>query len=185
MALRADDILKLSIAGAIVIGGLAVANYFMIELPKEHSATVASQAVVMNEQRQVACSKSAAEYFKSTNPDSDHDSYENHYNSKMGKCFILVTQGDYTENFIMISLYDAVEKKEYAEFAGAMTCVKQGNTDACALNGGSIWQDGNRERGHNPPDMRFGFKGAMNGGGRGDENTRVQFLQALHPYLNN
>lgn len=92
---------------------------------------------------QERCGKRAEERFKTevgNNISSDKDfayssGYTNHYNTKLNKCFILVTTTSYPKdrkgNMIgMKNLYDINENKEYASFV----TVKEKITDCRVLD---------------------------------------------------
>ena len=67
---------------------------------------------------QAKCSKQAAIVFKELGYRSDKlvDSYENHYNSKLQKCFISIYQIDINNLITTRNLLDAFEKRQYASF---------------------------------------------------------------------
>lgn len=135
---------------------------------------------------QAKCRDDAAKYFSSKNyKNSDGFDYINHYNSKLNRCFILITGRSLNDNSLFIDLYDAIEGKHYATFNGHVSCIDfiTNNTNKCNLDSGSIWFDGNDTK--NPADTMVGFRGFKNGGGAGDENTQKQFMDAIQLFMNN
>jgi hypothetical protein len=91
-------------------------------------------------------------------------SYNNHYNVKLNKCFILV-EADSTDTNVELDLFDVLESKRYASYLGYGECNIQLNnapgmvgnapvTDKCRLNSGKIWFSGNDSQ---TPDLSLGF----------------------------
>ena len=76
-------------------------------------------------------------------------SYTNHFNQKLGKCFILINT--MTGEVEIYTLYDAISKQEYGEFSWNMitdktsmiNCTTQNNTPTdCEANTSAIsWND--------------------------------------------
>ena len=79
---------------------------------------------------QVRCGKQTSEFFKkeygdgiSTHKDGQMISgYQNHYNKKLNKCFIIITSTVYpkdkkTDVLLMKGIYDFNENKEYGSFS--------------------------------------------------------------------
>lgn len=101
----------LALVGAFILG-----TFYPRREPSPR-APVADAGRDLNYQK--TCAEGAAAYFKSSNPvnDSNHTSgYTNHYNAKLGKCFILITDNDYSKAGtlgIFISLIDAFEGTQY------------------------------------------------------------------------
>jgi hypothetical protein len=111
------------------------------------------------------------------------DDYKNHYNSKINKCFILVSQYSLKSDFLAMDLYDAVEGRRYATFNGHQMCDVFITKDPkkCQMDSGQIWFDGNDSR--TPADFNVGFRGLLYGGGTGDENTLKTFLNKIQPFM--
>ena len=112
------------------------------------------------------------------------DEYENHFNSKLTKCFVLVSAYSINDDFRTLDLYDAVEGRRYATYNGHNFCdvAITKNLRRCAVDSGSIWFDGNDSK--KPPDFTVGFRGLLYGGGAGDENTQQTFLDHVHAFMN-
>ncbi|MCX6753510.1 MAG: hypothetical protein NTV03_00400, partial [Candidatus Nomurabacteria bacterium] len=99
------------------------------------------------------------------------------------KCFIQINSESVNTNYSTIDVLDAFEGKTYATYIGHIVCDNTftGNTKICQSDSGNIWFDGNNVR--NPSDYRVGFGGIINGG-IGDTNTQKQFLEHIHPFMN-
>src|SRR5579864_5634793 len=114
------------------------------------------------------------------------DDYKNHFNSKLKKCFVLVSGYLPNDDFLTIDLYDAAEGLHYATFNGHQICdvatlAITRNPKKCRMDSGRIWFDGDDTR--NPPDFTAGFRGLLYGGGSGDETTLKTFLDHIHPLM--
>jgi hypothetical protein len=139
---------------------------------------------------QQQCSNETAQFLERNNYNIKDQglSYENHYNSKLGMCFILVNQYVVNSDFSDINLYNALENKHYASFTGYDICdpstlvLTNQSSTKCQLNSGSIWLDGNDQKAK--ADEIFGFNGIKNGG-VGNQNTQTEFIAAVQPFLNN
>jgi hypothetical protein len=113
--------------------------------------------------------------------------YENHFNAKMKKCFVLVSYNQLDKFFLSIDLYDAVENKHYGAFNGFTFCNDRnpgrgkagGLASKCDLNSGRIWVDGNDTR----RGEVIGFQGSDYGPGVGDEHTCDTFRERLQPFM--
>lgn len=120
-------------------------------------------------------------------PNGDTVNYENHFNSKLRKCFVLVRSYSPNDDFLTIDLYDAVEAKHYATFNGHSSCdpevlaISGQNPKKCDLDSGQIWFDGNDAK--NPADFTVGFRGLRYGGGSGDATTQKTFLDHVQPFM--
>lgn len=112
------------------------------------------------------------------------DDYENHFNSRLNKCFVLVSSYLLNEDFRTFDLYDAVEGKHYAMYNGHNICdaTITRNPRRCAMDSGSIWFDGDDSRA--PADFTVGFRGMRYGGGAGDEGTQKAFLDRARDFMN-
>jgi hypothetical protein len=107
--------------------------------------------------------------------------YQNHFNSKLKRCFVLVSDYQPKMDFQSIDLYDAVENTHYAMFSGYRICDVRitRKPGKCDLNGGSIWVDGNdSKRGE-----VIGFQGSAYGPGVGDEHTQDTFRSRIQPFM--
>lgn len=133
---------------------------------------------------QTKCSDMAGKYFASKGyKNSDGFDYKNHFNSKLNKCFILISSYDANSDFLSVDLYDAVESNHYAQYIGHNICDIgiTNNPKKCQLDSGNIWFDGNDTK--NPADYHVGFQGIAVGPGVGDENTQKQFLDHIRVFM--
>ena len=160
----------------LVIGLSAV---FMIK-PISWSRDGSSSSVQNDLNLQVKCADWASRFFTSRVGDGSGSSYQNHFNVKLQKCFILITTYLPKEDFVGIEMLDAVSGKRFATYNGQEMCnvAVTKSRSRCELNGGMIWFDGNEER--RPADVEVGFRGLKYGGGKGDENTKNEFLNHIH-----
>lgn len=129
--------------------------------------------------QQTECSAMADKFLAGIGWKSDSGSYhESHFNSKLNKCFVLVSESLPKDDFRSFDLYDAVGGGHFAMYIGHDVCDVAFLKDPkhCEMDSGTIWSDGN-DRGN--PDFRFGFRGIFNGGGAGDEKTQKAFLDKV------
>ena len=86
------------------------------------TATLQNRAVVEYEMQR-KCSvdaKSLFNYIEASSPSKGTDELSNHYNAKLNRCFALITHGITNANDIYTkTLFDAVERKQYASYAWA------------------------------------------------------------------
>lgn len=130
---------------------------------------------------QAKCSDAATKYFISKGYKKEIAyTYVNHFNSKLDKCFILISYYADIPDSTSIDLYDALEGKHYASYLGYNNCTI--TATKCQLNSGNIWLDGNDTKPFS--DYHVGFQGAAIGPGVGDENTQKQFLEHIQPFMN-
>lgn len=141
---------------------------------------------------QTKCSDMALKFFNEHGYKTDNangDTYTNHYNSKLNKCFILLSSYMVNDDFLIIDLIDVLEGKTYADFSGHNICdptvltMSNQKLNKCQLDAGNIWFDGDSTR--SPADYHVGFQGYAVGPGIGDENTQKQFLEHVQPFMNN
>ncbi|MCX6763153.1 MAG: hypothetical protein NTZ97_00235 [Candidatus Moranbacteria bacterium] len=181
----------LFIAGISILFLAGCSNFDKIsQLEKQNQDLQAqsnNQQQINNLDLQAKCSDMASKYFISKGyKTSDGFDYKNHYNSKLNKCFILISTSSDNNN-LFIDLYDAVEGKHYASYLGHFNCdpvvlSMTNDSKKCQLDSGNIWNDGNDTR--SPADITVGFRGLMNGDSSGDENTKKQFMDAVQPFMN-
>lgn len=96
----------------------------MLPLVRQNTVrSLGKQSDVTNIDSQSKCAQQAKiffDFFESTDPDSKNkkqlDYYENHFNEKLNKCFILLHQFPIKDGLASDFLFDAIEKKEYAEY---------------------------------------------------------------------
>jgi hypothetical protein len=112
---------------------------------------------------QVECAASAQKLLSSRGwKPEDGSEYENHFNARLSKCFVLISTYLLKDDFRSIDLYDAVEGRHYAAYNGHNICdvLITGKPKKCMIDGGSIWFDGNDSR--HPSDFNVGFRGLCN-----------------------
>jgi hypothetical protein len=84
------------------------------------SRSSAVQASVKDYQLQRECASDAKaffDYFETDMRMKSNDEYSNHFNARLGKCFVLITHGITGVNDIYSkTLFDAVERKEYGHY---------------------------------------------------------------------
>jgi hypothetical protein len=141
---------------------------------------------------QTKCADQAAAFYKQGGYGDDSqvwtDSYTNHWNNKLSKCFIQITGLSLKDSgFSFIDIYDAFEGKHYATYMGHNSCdpvalVVYNDPKRCQLDSGNIWFDGNDTK--NPADYHVGFQGAAIGPGIGDENTQKEFMNHVQQFMN-
>lgn len=114
-------------------------------------------------------------------------SYSSHFNTKLNKCFVLVSFTSSKNDALFVDLYDVLEKKHYASFIGHNNCdptslILSNNPTKCATDLGNIWLDGNDLK--TPADFQVGFSNAEKGRS-GGANTFAQFMAYVNPFMNN
>lgn len=149
----------------------------------ELQASMVDQTKKQLRTAQIECASSAQAFLRSRGWKlEDAPLYENHFNERLNKCFVLISGFVPKDAFRSIDLYDAVEGRRYATYNGHITCEGMiGSGPRCALDNGSLWLDGDESR--MPPDFTVGFRGILYGGGRGDENTQQEFLKRVHEFM--
>jgi hypothetical protein len=136
---------------------------------------------------QAKCADQASVFYKQGKYDDSSKEfssfYTNHWNKKMGKCFIQINTTSLKDDYASIDIYDAFEGKQYALYIGHNICdvAFTNNPKKCQLDSGKIWFDGNDIR--NPADYHVGFQGITVGPGVGDENTQKQFIDHIQPLM--
>ncbi len=140
---------------------------------------------------QTKCADRAAAFYKQGGYGDDSqvwtDSYINHWNNKLSKCFIQITGISLKDSgFSFIDIFDAFEGKHYATYMGHNICdpvtlAVYNDSKKCQLDSGSIWFDGNDVK--NPADYQVGFQGIAVGPGIGDENTQKRFMEHVQSFM--
>jgi hypothetical protein len=133
---------------------------------------------------QTECAQSATRFLVSRGwKASDGSDYENHFNSRLTRCFVLVSAYLPNDDFRTVDVFDAVEGRRYATYNGHNVCDQAitRNPRKCAMDSGAIWFDGNDSR--IPPDFTVGFRGLVFGGGAGDERTQKVFLDRIRAFM--
>jgi len=167
---------KIIIAVVVLIIVLSIGYYVKQRSNKQLS----------NLERQTFCSDMALKFFHYKNYGiSDGYTYTNHYNSKLSKCFILVSYYKTDSDLLALDLYDASEGKRYAMYTGHNDCnplTILNDSKKCQLDSGDIWLNGNDTK--NPSDYHVGFEGVTVSHNIGDENTQKQFMEHIQPFMN-
>ena len=168
----------------IILTGTLLVSVFLLAGCSDSNQKQPQQQQSANLDLQSKCAEMASKYFINKGyKNTDGFDYQNHFNPKLDKCFILITSNT-TDNSLFIDLYDALEGKHYASFYGHSLCIDyvNNNKNKCTMDGGSVWLDGNDTK--NPADVMVGFRGLKNGGGTGDENTQKQFMDSIQTFMN-
>ncbi len=180
--------LAVTLAAGCILGALLISTNSTIRQQDQKVRDLTSVLADKSKQQALAeqsdCAAHASRFLASRGwkPGSGDD-YENHFNPKLNKCFVLVTGYLPNEDFRTYDLYDAVEGRRYATYNGHSICspVITGNPRKCAMDSGSIWFDGNDSR--TRADFTVGFRGLLNGGGAGDEETQKTFLDRVRQFM--
>jgi hypothetical protein len=137
---------------------------------------------------QTKCSDAAGKFFANKGYKiNDGFDYKNHFNSKLNKCFILISSYNANSDFLSVDLYDAIEGNHYAMYIGHNSCdpaalVVYNDPKKCQLDSGSIWTNGDDTK--NPADYHVGFQGYAIGPGVGDQNTQKEFMDHVQLFMN-
>lgn len=184
--------MKIAVAVLLVaLGGLAWRFNFVNATLREQQQQIQTLKKELSEKStqevltlQTQCSEMASKFLSARGwKPGVGDDYKNHFNSKLKKCFILVSGYLPSQDFVTIELYDAVEGRHYATFNGHSICdvAITNNPKKCAVDSGRIWFDGDDTR--HPADFIAGFRGFLYGGGSGDETTQKTFLDRIKPFM--
>jgi hypothetical protein len=136
--------------------------------------------------QQTACADAAHEFMARHGERAEAGfavSYTNHYNTRLKKCFILVSMWLSAVDAQTLEVYDAIEARRYAMYNGHNLCEAPplGITRACRYDTGEFWFDGNDER---RPDVIIGATPPIwGGGGSGDDHTQQQFRDRIRPFM--
>jgi hypothetical protein len=178
-----DNWFKVAIITIVIGFGL----YFATSSQKREARLEAVENLNNDLALQTRCADRAAIFYNQGGYEGDPEvflhSYDNHWNKKLGKCFIQIRSVSLTDDYLMIGVYDAFERKTYADYTGRRICnvAITKDPEKCRLNSGKIWFDGNYTR--NPADYQVGFQGSAYGPGVGDEHTEKQFLEHIQPLM--
>jgi len=140
-----------------------------------------------NLQTQITCAEQAQIFYNSHDKSNDFNySFENHFNSKQNKCFVLIYANNFKDDNLFIDLYDALERKHYAMYLGHNICATTtlsltNEPKKCQSDSGVFWFDGIDTK---SPNLTIGFQGLLNGSGVGDENTLKQFIDRVQQFMN-
>jgi hypothetical protein len=107
-------------------------NRVAIALGMTVAATLASrnasaEADKLKYELQERCGQTALAAFNRDNPGQGIASYENHYNLRLNKCFVLYTTTFFNSKTTNLSLtiFDVNENKEYGEYFGTQDSQRQ------------------------------------------------------------
>jgi hypothetical protein len=87
-----EKLIKASVAIGVLLVGISVSYYFIFTLPTIQKQRLAVQVAGARLEQDQKCSKGAKAFFEDSSW-SEKDSgawYENHFNSKLNRCFILI-----------------------------------------------------------------------------------------------
>ena len=87
-----SSVFKCCIAVGVLLLGISATYYFAYALPQIQKQKLAVQLAAGNWERELQCSKRAEELFNASSWSEKNSgaSYENHFNHRLDKCFILV-----------------------------------------------------------------------------------------------
>ena len=87
-----DRIVKASLAIGILLVGISASYYFIFGLPAIEKQRLDAQVKATKWEQERQCAKSSADFFNGSNWTQSNVSagYDNHFNHKLNKCFILV-----------------------------------------------------------------------------------------------
>jgi len=87
-----DRIFKASLAIGILLVGMSLSYYFIFFLPAIQKQRLDAQVTATKWEQEQQCAKSAADFFNGSSWTQSNVSagYDNHFNHKLNKCFILV-----------------------------------------------------------------------------------------------
>jgi hypothetical protein len=105
-----------------VIMGLSVSYYFVLFLPnnQKHSIDLTSKSAAEILELENKCSAAASGFFKENGFDPKNCGFQNHYNSKLNKCFINIKSAKIGEDGHLTfhrQLYDVYSRKKYGEYS--------------------------------------------------------------------
>jgi len=130
----------------VVIAVIAIVIIFVIA---KNSNQPNNNQTSLNSDNQIACAKQAKILFDSvvehyinlTNPSYKKQqqwSYTNHFNSKEGKCFMVVTDVDYVFSEKLALLYDVYDNKQLASYSKVSDVSNPSKPpiEVCSITGG-------------------------------------------------
>lgn len=120
---KLDKAVKISVIAGALLVALSVAYYLVVYIPKRDKTRMEQQQA-SDFDLQNKCSEQARKSFNDAGfgeTISETTGYENHYNSKLKKCFIYTSTFNSKDNYIAKGLYDANENKTYAEYQEKIT----------------------------------------------------------------
>jgi hypothetical protein len=113
---------KAGVLSALVIMSLSVSYYFVVFLPnnQKHSIESTSKSAAEILELGTKCSVAASGFFKENGFDPKNCGFQNHYNSKLNKCFINIKSAKMGEDGHLVfhkELYDVYSRKKYGEYS--------------------------------------------------------------------
>lgn len=143
-------------------------------------------SISLNSQTQ--CAEAANKYFIARGYSENVASYQNHYNSKLNKCFVLITtRQDVSNNFFSaIDMFDALEGKHYAAYIGHQNCYPSTYTllekgSDCYGDSGVLWLKGDDSK---DADYGIKFNDLVANNPKGNENVYSLFMKRVQPFMN-
>ncbi|MBI3663257.1 MAG: hypothetical protein HY234_09430 [Acidobacteria bacterium] len=121
------SVLAVAVAAVGVLGWEVFSKSAAIRQQEQRIQDLTAALADKSKQRalseQTECAASATRFLVSRGwkPDLGSD-YENHFNSRLNKCFVLVSGYLLKEDFRTLDLYDAVEGRHYATYIGHNIC---------------------------------------------------------------
>jgi hypothetical protein len=180
---------KLIIVIILLIVGLVAVYCFVIIIPRQQQqASNAANNLALQGQ----CANAADKFYTNNGGYKSiagvNTSYQDHFNSQLNKCFILISSYMPSDDSLGIDLYDALGGQHYASFVGHQTCdpatlaITHQNLNKCELDAGNIWANGDDT---SSSTYQIGWSGILHGGQTGDWNTLPQFMAHIQPFMSN
>ena len=133
-------IVKLSLAVGVLLVGISSCYYFMFALPKIQNQRLAMQVNAAKWEREQQCSTRAEHFFNGSSWSEKNTGawYENHFNSRLNRCYILVNSRTSQGNsvFLYRVLMDVNDGKDIARYSKEVPYGKadyEGKPFVCAL----------------------------------------------------
>lgn len=113
---------KAGVLLSFVIMSLSISYYFVLFLPNTQKSSIesASKSAAETLELENKCFAAASAFFKENGFDPKNCGFQNHYNSKINKCFINIKSAIIEEDGRLgfhRSLYDVYNRKKYGEYS--------------------------------------------------------------------
>ncbi len=113
----------------ILIIAAGIGGYFLSQQEKMNALGPEKESTITNLNLQEKCAKQAEKAYNNSGfktGGNEISGFINHYNPKLNKCFVLMSNNSYDsgDGSIYTSLYDAYEGKLYAEYFRKLSTVK-------------------------------------------------------------
>lgn len=113
---------KAGVLLSFLIISFSVAYYFVLFLPHSQALSVktASKSAAEVMELENKCFAAASGFFKENGFDPKNSGFQNHYNSKLNKCFINIKSAKVEEDGRLSfhkALYDVYNRKMYGEYS--------------------------------------------------------------------